>query len=505
MENKNIQCINLDSIDKALFSIIPMEFVLKNKILPIKQEENTLFVAVSAYDAEVLGQLKIMTRLNIKCIKIEDMKLKSLIKEAYQVIGINKAMKDLLESIKKVEGASASKIGTKAEIMESPAVKLVEYMINEAIIKNASDIHIEPGENEVKVRYRIDGKLFDALTILNEIYNNIVVRIKILCNMDISEKRIPQDGGCQYKLKEADYDLRISTIPVIFGEKIVIRILSSKDEFSSIEKLYLNKGDVNLLRKLLLKSHGIILVTGPTGSGKTTTLYSMLNELRKRNLNITTIEDPVEYTLQGINQINVNIKAGITFARGLRSILRQDPDVIMIGEIRDEETAAIAIRAAITGHLVISTLHTNGTYATIDRLLEMGIEKYLLADALIAVISQRLVRKICTKCKKIYIPNEEERNILKESLKGNAYKGTGCISCNHSGYHGRVAVSEILMVDDETKRFIMKKNNIYIKPQQSNMIKNAMDMITEGITTIEELMILSNGDIHLMGEQCEKI
>lgn len=505
MENINVNEINLQNIDKELFSLIPMEFVFKNKILPLKLHKDILYTAMSSYDNEVISQLKIMTRLDIRCISMEENKLKNLIKEAYQVVGINKAMKDLLKNIKKIEPTSTSKLQNSISVNESPAVKLVEYIINEAIGKNASDIHIEPHENNVKVRYRIDGQLSNVLTLPNEIYNNVVVRIKILCNMDISEKRIPQDGGCQYKFNNADYDLRISSIPVVFGEKLVIRVLTCKDAFSTIESLYLNEEDSALIKKLLLKTHGIILVTGPTGSGKTTTLYSMLNELAKRNINITTIEDPVEYTLQDINQISVNMKAGITFARGLRSILRQDPDVIMIGEIRDEETAAIAIRAAITGHLVLSTIHTNGTYATIDRLLEMGIERYLLADALIAVISQRLVRKICNNCKKVYKPKEEDKVLFNKFFLARTYIGEGCHKCNNTGYAGRVAVNEILVVDEETRKFIMKKNTVYIDPQERSMIKKAGKLVLEGITSAEELIILSNGELELIGDRIEEI
>jgi Type II secretory pathway, ATPase PulE/Tfp pilus assembly pathway, ATPase PilB len=326
----------------------------------------------------------------------------------------------------------------------------------------------------------------------------MITRIKVVAGMDISEKRLPQDGKFQHCCKDSILDLRVSSLPTIYGEKLVLRILDRKMEYCNIEKLYESIEQRKLIKKILLRSSGIILATGPTGSGKSTTLYAMLNELNRKSVNITSIEDPVEYTISGINQINVNTKSGISFAVGLRSILRQDPDVIMIGEIRDEETAAIAIRAAITGHLVLSTLHTNDAVGTINRLAEMGIERYLLADALIAVISQRLVSKICCSCRIEYTPSKTEEKLLKIHGGSKVYRGKGCSKCNYNGYKGRIMVSEILTIDEKLRKAISKGSDFII--ESKSLVSQCREMVLRGITTTEELIRISNGTVLEAGD-----
>ena len=344
------------------------------------------------------------------------------------------------------------------DIKNAPVVKMIEYMFKNSIEMRASDIHIEPYEKEVRIRYRIDGELSTVNLIGIESLPPLVARIKILAGLNIAEKRIPQDGRIITKVDEKEVDLRVSILPVVYGEKVVIRILDKNNYKVHKEHLGLSTENINKLNRIISNPHGIVLVTGPTGSGKSTTLYSILDDINSENINIVTVEDPVEYTLEGINQVNVNNKSGMTFASGLRSILRQDPDVIMIGEIRDDETAEIAVKAAITGHLVLSTLHTNDAPTTITRLIDMGIENYLVATSVVGVIAQRLVRKICPYCKTSYVASDYEKRILdideKEELI--LYSAKGCGYCNNSGYIGRVGVYEIMEITKTHKEAIWR-------------------------------------------------
>ena len=342
---------------------------------------------------------------------------------------------------------------------DAPIVRTVNSIIQQAIFMNASDIHLEPMEDIMRVRFRIDGMLKQVMDLPKASSQAIVSRIKIMADMDIAEKRLPQDGRIQLKINKSEIDLRCSSIPTIFGEKIVLRILDRNNMIISLEKLGFASELLAEYKKLISISYGMILVTGPTGSGKTTTLYATLNEINTAEKNIVTIEDPVEYILRGITQIGVNAKAGLSFARGLRSILRQDPDVIMIGEIRDRETADIAVRAATTGHLVFSTLHTNNAAGALPRLIDMGAENYLVASALIGVIAQRLVRRICPFCKEEYIICAGSPQALFMGLKQKdivLYRGKGCYKCGYSGYKGRMAIHEVLRVNDRI-RVIMEK------------------------------------------------
>jgi len=387
------------------------------------------------------------------------------------------------------------------EINNSPIVIFINSIIENAVRNNASDIHIEPGESDVRVRMRIDGILHESVRTGLEALNAIVTRIKIMSNLNIAEKRIPQDGRIGYNLADREIDLRISTLPTTYGEKIVIRILDRTNFVLSKEKLGLSEEDSVKFDRLITRPYGVILVTGPTGSGKTSSLYAMLSELNTPAKNIVTLEDPVEYNLKGINQVRMNVKAGLTFATGLRSILRQDPDIIMVGEMRDGETAEIAIRSALTGHLVLSTLHTNDAPGAIARVVDMGIEPFLISSSILGVVAQRLVRKICPLCLNKYEPDERERKILglSEGQSITLTKGAGCRICNGTGYKGRTAIFEIMEVDKKLRGLIDTHattddiREMAVANGMSTLWDSCKRLVLKGVTTIEELVRVTYG------------
>ena len=382
---------------------------------------------------------------------------------------------------------------------DAPVVRLVNVIIVQALRQRASDIHIEPQETRVRVRYRIDGALYVVMTPPAHIHAAIISRIKIMAEMDIAERRLPQDGRIQLKVESKEIDLRVSTIPTVFGEKVVMRILDKSQTLVSIEKVGLIAENRIRFESLLTKPYGIVLLTGPTGSGKTTTLYTILNKLNSTESNIITVEDPVEYQLAGISQVQVNVKAGLTFANGLRSFLRQDPDIIMVGEIRDEETARIAIHAAMTGHLVLSTLHTNDAAGAITRLVDMGIEPFLVSSSLIGVIAQRLIRILCDKCKQPYTPPAEVLQRLGAAvLAGDdqlpIHRPVGCEFCNKIGYRGRIGIFEIMVCDDEIKSLITKRASIAeikdeaVKKGMWTLAEDGLEKVILGVTSPEEVL-----------------
>jgi general secretion pathway protein E len=381
---------------------------------------------------------------------------------------------------------------------EAPIVKLVNHLIVQAVKEDASDIHIEPFEKELRVRYRIDGEMYQRVIPPKRYQSAIVSRIKIMANLNIAEKRIPQDGGIQIKVGDKPIDLRVSILPCSFGERVNMRILDKSRGAVDFEKLNLNTHDFTALKKNIERPNGIILVSGPTGSGKTTTLYSILTKLNRTDVNIITVEDPVEYMIHGISQVQVNEKAGLTFATALRSILRQDPDIVLIGEIRDSETAQIATQAALTGHLVLSTIHTNSAPATITRLIDRGVEPFLIASTLICVLSQRLVRRLCEKCKQKYEPPVEMLARIglnaQDAKKITFYKAVGCGDCLNTGYKGRLAIFELMEVTDEIAKLIVQRVDSSIirqKALQHGMTLLGTDgvrMIAAGVTSIEEVL-----------------
>ena len=374
---------------------------------------------------------------------------------------------------------------------KGPIIKLINATITKAVKARSSDIHLEPFENKLSIRFRVDGVLREVLQYQKNITQMIISRIKIMSKLDISERRLPQDGRISISVGKRDIDLRVSTLPSSFGERVVLRILEKDKTHIQLEQLGFSQKILENYRKNLCKNEGIILVTGPTGSGKTTSLYSGLREISDRSQNILTIEDPVEYALEGIGQTQVNTKTGLTFAKGLRAILRQDPDIVMVGEIRDKETAEIAIQASLTGHLVLSTVHTNSAINAITRLRDMGIEPYLLSSSLVFVLSQRLVRKLCPNCKTY---DEDSKNILeKYKIKGNAYKSVGCDKCDNTGYKGRLSIGEFVTIDEKISEFIhnsASENEMsdYVFKNNKKIYENGLQVVANGDTSISELM-----------------
>lgn len=491
--NMNENAVDLDDfkINVEIVRNINKNIAYKNCIFPFKENEEELYVAMdNPYNVSVLNDLKFLCRKNVAPFKADREQILSYIKLYYEIDDGKAAIEEMKsqKKYKKVQNKFKED-----EINNAPSVRLLDSIIYQAVNKKASDIHIEPFKDYVAVRIRVDGLLQQIMRFPIEMYNSVNIRIKIMASMNITLKKIPQDGKIDYEKNGDNCDLRVSSIPTIHGEKIVIRVLYKSLKLISIDQLALERAQ-NIKDILRYSSNGIILVTGPTGSGKSTTMYAMLNQLNNIEKNILTIEDPVEFTIDNINQINVNNKAGLTFAAGLRSILRQDPDIILVGEIRDEETAQVAIRAAITGHLVISTLHTNDALSSIVRLADMGVKPYLLADALAAVIAQRLVRTICPYCRKKYEPDEIEKKILDLEDSDMIFKGRGCAKCSYTGYIGRRAVFEIMKMDKKTRKFVCEGKNAdyiraYLKSKGMMALKEeTIELVKKGITTFDEYL-----------------
>lgn len=391
----------------------------------------------------------------------------------------------------------------KYNFTESPIVEIVNDILYDASLRKASDIHLDPFENFIKIRIRIDGTLIDYATVPNEYKQNLITRIKILSGMNITETRLPQDGAIKIKIEDSDLDMRVSSLPTNLGEKVVIRIMDYKASMSGIENLDFNEENLKKVMEMINKPNGIILVTGATGTGKSTTVYSILQRLNREEVNLITVEDPIEMDITGINQVQVNSDIGLTFANTLRSILRQDPDIIMIGEIRDSETAKIAVRASITGHLVLSTIHTNNSLTTIERLLDMDVERYLLSSALSGIISQRLARRLCLECATKRPAKEYEKKLYKDYLNMDIeeiYAPSGCDKC-HNGYAGRIAIQEVLLINEEIRDAINDniskedlRDLVYKKGDVITMFQDGLLKVLNGLTSIEEVMRLIEVD-----------
>lgn len=500
-EQTGIKKINLNEIgfDRRVIKLISQNLCEKYMLIPFDINENKIKVAMSdPLNIYAVDDLSISTGFEVESYISNKDDIKKFIQLYYSSEQMNKAAEEL--SRESLEYKSMSiEIEEIDDIKNAPVVKMIEYLFRNAVEMRASDIHIEPFENEVKIRYRIDGQLQTVNSLQKESLGPLVTRIKILSGLNITEKRLPQDGRIITRIDNQDVDLRVSILPVVNGEKVVIRILNRGSYKIDKKQLGMSEENLKKLHKIISKPNGIVLVTGPTGSGKSTTLYTILNELNSDNRNIVTIEDPVEYTMNGINQVNVNSKTGLTFAKGLRSILRQDPDIVMIGEIRDEETAKVAVKAAITGHLVLSTLHTNDAPSTITRLIDMGVEPYLVSTAITGVVAQRLVKQICEHCKESYESDIYEKSILEEDTTKplTLYKGVGCGYCNNTGFKGRIGIYEIMEIEREHRDIISTTNNVNILKDLA--IKNGMATLKEeckvlvksGVTTIGELLNVS--------------
>lgn len=500
------ETVDRATVDFKIANLIDEQFARDRLILPLFQLGDMLTIAISnPFDIQTIEDIEHMTGFEVNPILTLSENIRSLFSYCYALSKGNQAesasqMADLYEMGLKLIGDSGEDI-TYDLAQEAPIAKLVDTIIKQAIEEKASDIHIEPEEKVVKVRFRVDGLLKDIMNPPKKLEGAIISRLKILSNLDITEKRKPQDGRMTISLKDKDIDFRVSTVRTISGEKMVLRILDKSGTFVSIDKLGLSYSDMKKFNTLIEATSGIILVCGPTGAGKTSTLYSALAKINTPEKNIITIEDPVEYNLSGINQIPVNTKIGVDFANGLSAIVRQDPDVIMVGEIRDYETASIAIQAALTGHMVLSTIHTRNAPGALTRLMDMGIAPFLLTSAVNGVIAQRLVRTICPNCKKeIKIKGKsgfKEMELIKELEKINpdykVFKGEGCKYCEDSGYKGRTGIYEIMIMNEELRTLTIQKSStehIYEVATKNGMTSLKMDgllKVSTGETTIEEI------------------
>ncbi len=489
------------NIDPAVLKLIPQEFALKNKILPLVLKNGRLQIAMAnPLDILALDEVRRITKLQVEAVAAdEDEILKNLVDqyERDQDKGekLTKEFELFLEETIHRAGTLGIREGVEESADVRPIIKLVDRIIIEALKAEATDIHIEPDENTIRIRYRIDGILHQFFSLPRNLQSAVTTRIKIMANLNISENRIPQDGRADFFIEEKRIDLRISVFPGVFGENIVIRILDKERLVLGLERLGLSPQNLALYKQAINKQNGIILVTGPTGSGKTTTLYTTLSQLNSREKNIITLEDPVEYLFPMIRQSQINPKAGLTFASGLRSILRQDPNIILVGEIRDAETMEMAIRAALTGHLVFSTLHTNDAPGAIPRLLDMGIEAFLLASSLIAVLSQRLIRVICSHCKE---PASVDPALLAtvgwEGKEVTLYRGRGCPKCHQTGYRGRIGIFEYLHISPKIGKLIMERKDSQVIKEvatEEGMVslrEDGLQKVLQGITTLEEVL-----------------
>jgi type IV pilus assembly protein PilB len=501
-EQLGLELVDLQNtlIDKNAVNLIKADVLKKNKVFPIGFAEgsfNTIRLAMSdPMDYNAQDDIAIITNFQVEPVVATT---RSIMIAIDDYCG-QKEVDSALEAYAKEKKLDVVENDISEDtVNSSPIVMLVKEMIEKAVRQRASDIHIEPFEDRIRVRYRIDGALYERAKYSTNVLSAVIARIKIIGGMDISEKRKPQDGRITQIVDRVEYDIRVSILPTVYGEKVVMRLTAKAALSRNKSQLGLKPYELEQFDYILRNPHGILLVTGPTGSGKSTTLYTALSELNKEDVNIITVEDPVEANIDGINQVQTNNKAELTFASALRSILRQDPDIIMIGEIRDQETASIAVQAAITGHLVVSTLHTNSSASTITRLEDMGIESYLIADSVVGVVAQRLVRRLCPNCKKPRLANADEKAMMDipEDKEVTIYEPCGCPKCDNTGYRGRIGVYEIMKMSPKLKTIISKREGAdKIKAQalaegMHTLHMSATDYVLEGITSYPEMIRVS--------------
>ena len=487
--------------DPEAFELLTREFLEEHVVLPMFKVFDVLTVAVSEpANVFVIDEIRRLTdcRVQVVCATARDIRatLQTYLPAA-NVFVIDEIIDDAaLENFSMIENLPEDITDLEEVAGQSPVVKLVNYMIYSAVHENASDIHIEPDEKVLRVRYRVDGRLYDKMRPPYQMHAAIVSRIKIMADLDIAQRRLPQDGSIHVLVQSRPIDLRVSVMPGIYGEKVVIRVIDFRKMLSNLESLGFGYENLTLFKKVISRPNGIVLVTGPTGSGKNTTLYAALSELNSEQVNICTVEDPVECNIHGINQFEVHDGAGFNFASALRSLLRQDPDIIMVGEIRDRDTANIAVQAALTGHLVLSTLHTNDAPGAVTRLMDLGVAPYLVSASLIAVLGQRLVRKICPNCKDQYEPPHSIRKTI-EKWTGTTptfFRGIGCKKCRNTGYSGRIAIHELFIPDDKILDMITQSvplKTLYGAAVENGMVPLHLDgiqKIAAGITTIDEIL-----------------
>ncbi|MHB9131262.1 MAG: GspE/PulE family protein [Armatimonadota bacterium] len=497
-----------DMLDQELLSTIPRHLIQRCRAVPIEKNGNRMKVAmVNPLDIFAIDQLRLVTGLEIDPVLTVEEDLNNVItnlmssgdrmNETIRRV-VDEANSDGQLEFKQHKREEDITVDQLRELVDdAPIIQLVNMILHQALTEKASDIHVQPEATRVRVRYRIDGMLQDSTVVPKQVQAALISRIKVMAEMDIAEKRAPQDGRISVVMNERDYDLRVSTLPNVHGEKVVMRILDKAGISITLPKLGIPTSMLDQYDRLINRSYGIILVTGPTGSGKTTTLYATLNKLNSAEKNIVTVEDPVEYQLAGLTQSAVNVRAGMTFPNVLRTMLRQDPDIILVGETRDKETAIISVEAALTGHVVFSTLHTNDAPGAVARLTEMGIEPFLTASAVIGVLAQRLVRAICTRCKEAYTPSVEairRLNFPMDVEDVTFYRGAGCSACRRTGYKGRIGVYELMVVDNDIRELILQKAPTHVIRQAAldagmiSLKQDTMEKILQGITTMEEAL-----------------
>ena len=498
-----LQTIGDLEVDPAVLDKLPVSYLRKYSMVPVKQQGDVMIVAVHD-PVEQEAFYDISRTLHLKDIRRVLAPKQEILAAINRLVEMkDESAKDIMGDIEEEEDEILKDLESIQDITametEAPIIRLVNRLMVQAFREKASDIHVEPYQSDVKIRFRVDGILHDVLSLPKRLHPAVVSRIKVMATLNIAEKRLPQDGRIGIKLGDHSVDLRISTVPTVNGERVVMRILDKSSVLLGLEELGFYPDDLAIIERLTRQEHGIILVTGPTGSGKTTSLYSMLSRINSPDKNILTIEDPIEYQLKGIGQIPVNAKVGLTFASGLRSIVRQDPDVILVGEIRDLETAEIAIQAALTGHLVFSTLHTNDSASAVTRLIDMGIEPFLVTSSVNAIVAQRLTRKICPNCRQQYFPESEsllEVGLSQDMLgrEGYLWRGAGCKECINTGHKGRTGIYEILLMSDAIKTTILKTSDSNIIKKQAieeglhTLREDGARKVEDGVTTIEEVL-----------------
>ena len=505
--------LDVAQVDHELIKKVPIHFARRYRVLPMKVDDGAIVVAATdPLETAALDDLRLLLGMPVKAVLTTTMSLMTCLNRAYDEASSPTGAEQVMEDIAASEdlGKIAHELDEPQDLLdatdEAPIIRLVNSVLFQAVRQRASDIHFESFERGLVVRYRIDGVLYPILTPPKHLQSSIIARLKIMAGLNIAEKRLPQDGRFAIRTAGKDVDLRVSVLPTSHGERVVLRLLEKENRLLNLSEMGFAPDRLRTIQQLIHLTHGILLVTGPTGSGKTTTLYAALSEINAPDKNIITVEDPVEYQLLGIGQMQVNPKINLTFAAGLRSILRQDPDVIMIGEIRDRETAEIAIHASLTGHLVFSTLHTNDAASAATRLIDMGIEPFLVASSVVAVLAQRLIRKVCPDCKQSYQPDDEELirlGVVPGKTKPTFYRGSGCPACTQTGYRGRTGIHELLVLDDEIRRLIGNKADAAAIRQAAvshGMVllkEAAAEKIFAGITTTEEVMRMTQQEVEV--------
>jgi type IV pilus assembly protein PilB len=491
-----------ERIDASVIALVPEATARRHTCIPVRLEDNDRRVVVAMADPAnvvAIDDVRALTKKDVRGVVATKADVVAAINRHYRLDRAAETLVEEAASQQKAEAKPLEAAVAEAGSDDAPIIKLVNLLITQAVNDRASDIHIEPEEHQLRVRYRIDGVLHEMMTPPRSVHNGIASRLKIMADMDIAERRRPQDGRMGLVVQGKHIDLRVSTLPTVHGEKIAMRILDKSSVLLELADLGFLPENFGVYEESFRKPYGMILVTGPTGSGKSTTLYATINILNRPEVNLVTVEDPVEYQLPGVNQVQTNPKAGLTFASALRSILRQDPDVILIGEIRDHETAQIAVESALTGHLMLSTLHTNDAPSAITRLTEIGVEPFLVGSALDCVVAQRLARRLCDRCKEPYLPTEQELGVAKLTLEDGEeppklYRPVGCTSCGNTGYRGRVAVHEVMRVTEEIERLAVERASseeiarVAVEQGMLPLHDDGIEKALEGVTSLEEVL-----------------